>query len=161
MRLLAESLHLPASTSMRIFILWLFIGYTIDWGAKLMFAVPKVVVSPTYQPKWEVKKTCDIIRTRFHGDCTDSCYVSPVLTTPGTVRYTKHTCTFAGFHILARTKTYFSWHLNLFRSIEIIIVCWPEVESPIQTSFSLSILSTINNRPLSDFSTSNLPFPLK
>ena len=30
------------------------------------------------------------------------CYLSLVLTESKTVRYTKHTCTFAGFHIMAR-----------------------------------------------------------
>jgi hypothetical protein len=30
------------------------------------------------------------------------CYISPVLTTPDTVRYTKHTCTLVRFQIMAR-----------------------------------------------------------
>jgi len=33
---------------------------------------------------------------------TGICYVSPVLMTLDTVRYTKHTCTLAKFHIMAR-----------------------------------------------------------
>ena len=38
----------------------------------------------------------------------DICYISPVLTTLDTVRYTKHTCTLAKFHIMYQIHEIFA-----------------------------------------------------
>ncbi len=78
-----------------------FCGFLITlYIVVLRFGV-KPVISPTKLKLSIVIKIYDIIFPGFQAAGDAICYVSPVLTPLQTVRYMKHTCTLAEFHILA------------------------------------------------------------
>jgi hypothetical protein len=75
-----------------------------------MLAIPDIVVSislakpalsPTYTPEIVALSVCDIIILSIQGMAGVICYVSPVLTTLKTLRYTKHICTISILQILS------------------------------------------------------------
>jgi hypothetical protein len=51
------------------------------------------------------RNVCDIIILGSLVAGGDSCYISQVLTTLKTVRYTKRTCTLAKFHLMAKNRS--------------------------------------------------------
>jgi len=85
----------------------------VIWSIYLLQIKPiKIANFSSFRQNLKAIKTCDIINPVSLVSGADFCYVSSVLTTLKTLRYTKRTCTLAGFHIVARNLATNQWQIR-------------------------------------------------